>query len=150
MPNPAKNSPVAEQVKAMLSSDTDPVALKCAKVALTAADSRGGVMRWQNPEDNAIIITRMVLDVTTKARASCTVDAGTARSGNVSSDNLIDGLDVGAAAGPFDNIADKGVNGKERQRLDARGGATDYVTASRSTGAAAGLAGNAYIFYHEV
>ena len=150
MPNPAKNSPVAEQVKAMLSSDTDPVALKCARVALTASDSRGGVMRWQNPEDNAIIITRMVLDVTTKTSAACTVDAGTARSGTVSSNNLIDGLDVGAAAGPFDNIADKGVNGKERQRLDAKGGATDFVTASRATGAAAGLAGNAYILYHEV
>ncbi len=150
MPNPAKNSPVAEQVKAMLSADTDPVALKCARVALAAADSRGGVMRWQNPEDNAIIITRLVLDVTTKAPAACTVDAGTARSGNVSSNNLIDGLDVGAAAGPFDNMADKGVNGRERQRLDARGGTTDFVTASRATGAAAGLAGNAYIFYHEV
>ncbi|MCE2405793.1 MAG: hypothetical protein J4F43_11655 [Dehalococcoidia bacterium] len=150
MANPAKNSPVAEQVTAMLSSDTNPVALKCAGVALTAADSKGGVMRWQNPEDSAIVITRVVLDVTSKTGAACTLDVGVARSGNISSDNLIDGLDVGAAAGPFDNIADKGVNGKERQRLDAKGGTTDYVTASKATGATGGLAGNAYIFYYQV
>ena len=34
MANPQKNNPVAEQVKDLMSSDTTPVALKCAKVAL--------------------------------------------------------------------------------------------------------------------
>ena len=147
MANPDKNSPVAEQVTAMLSSDTNPVALKCAKVALAASDSEGGVFRWQNPEDSAIVITRVVLHVTARAAAACTLDVGT--TGAVSSDDLLDGLDVNAATGAFDNIADKGVNGKERQRLDAKGGATDYVTASKATGATVGLAGNAYIFYYE-
>ena len=38
----------------------------------------------------------------------------------------------------------------ERQRLDAKGGTTDYITASKASGATAGLVGNAYIFYVEV
>ena len=150
MANPAKNSPVAEQVKDLLSSDSTPVAQKCAKVALAAADAAAGVLSWQNPESSAIVITCMVLDVTTAATAACTLDVGTDGDGTGSSDVLLDGLDVNAAAGVFDNIADKGTNGKERQRLDAKGGTTDYVTASKASGATAGLVGNAYIFYHEV
>ena len=150
MANPAKNSPVAEQVKDLLSSDSTPVAQKCAKVALAAADAAAGVLSWQNPESSAIVITRMVLDVTTAATAACTLDVGTDGDGTGSSDVLLDGLDVNAAAGVFDNIADKGTNGKEPQRLDAKGGTTDYVTASKASGATAGLVGNAYIFYHEV
>ena len=150
MANPAKNSPVAEQVKDLLSSDTTPVAQKCAKVVLTAADGAAGVFSWQNPEDSAIVITRLVLDVTTKATAACTVDVGTDGAGTGSSDNLVDVQAVNAATGVFDNIADKGSSGKERQRLDAKGGTTDYVTASKATGATAGLVGNAYVFYHEV
>ena len=150
MANPEKNSPVAEQVKDMLSSDTNPVALKCAKVALANADTAGGVLAWQNPESSAIILVRVVIDRTTKSTGACTLDVGTAANGTTSSDNLIDGLDVGTATGVGDNIEDKGTNGKSRQRMDAKGGATDYITASKATGAAAGLAGNAYIFYHEV
>ena len=150
MANPEKNSPVAEQVKDMLSSDTTPVAVKCAKVALATSDAAGGVVAWQNPESNAIVITRVVVDLTTKATAACTVDIGSAANATTSADNLLDGLDVNAATGVFDNIADKGTNGKEKQRLDAKGGTTDHVTASKATGAAAGLVGNAYIFYQEV
>ncbi len=150
MANPQKNSPVAEQVKDLLSSDTTPVALKCAKVALATADTAGGVFGWQNPESNAIIVVRAVIDLTTKSTSACTVDIGSAANATTSSDDLLDGLDVNAATGVFDNIADKGTNGKEKQRVDAKGGTTDHVTASKATGAAAGLVGNAYIFYHEV
>ena len=150
MANPEKNSPVAEQVKDLLSSDTTPVSLQCAKVALAASDSAAGVFSWQNPESAAILISRVVVDLTTAATAACTIDFGTAGDGTGSSDDLLDGLDVNTASGVFDNIADKGTNGKELQRLDAKGGTTDYVTASKATGATAGLVGNAYIFYHEV
>ena len=150
MANPAKNSPVAEQVKDLMTSDTTPIALKCAKVALATGTGAGGVFGWQNPESAAIVVTRVIVDLTTKATAAATVDIGTAANATTSADNLLDGLDVNAATGVFDNIADKGTNGKEKQRLDAKGGSTDHVTASQATGAVAGLAGNAYIFYHEV
>ena len=150
MANPEKNSPVAEQVKDMLSSDTTPVAVKCAKVALAAADTAGGILAWQNPETTAILVLRILIDVTTAATAACTADFGAAANATTSADNLLDGLDVNTATSLFDNVSDGGTSGKARQRLDAKGGATDYVTGSKATGAAAGLAGSAYIFYVQV
>ena len=151
MANPAKNSPVAEQLKDFLTSDTTPVALKCAKVALGSADTAGGgILAWQNPESSAIVVARLVIDRTTKSTGACTADFGTAANGTTSSDNLLDGVDVGAAAGIEDNIENKGTSGKARQRVDAKGGTTDYITGSKATGAAAGLVGNVYILYYEV
>ena len=150
MANPEKNSPVAEQLKDLMTSDTTPVALKCAKVALGNVDTAGGILSWQNPEAGAIMVVRLVIDRTTKSTGACTADFGTAGDGTTSSDNLMDAVDVGATAAIEDNIDNQGTNGKARQRLDAKGGTTDYITGSKATGAAAGLAGNAYIFYVEV
>jgi len=116
-----------------------------AKVALAALDTGGGVLAWQNPESVSIIISRIELDVTTAATAAATIDVGTtATSAATSIDNLIDGLDVNAATGVFDNITDKGTNGKSKQKL-ASG---KWVTGSKASGACAGLAGYAYIHYH--
>ena len=118
---------------------------KIARVALAALDTGGGVLAWANPEAGSILITRVVLDVTTKATGACTVDIGTtAASAATSSDTLIDGLDVGTATGVFDSITDKGTNGKSRQKL-ATG---KWVTGSMASGAAAGLVGVAYIHYN--
>lgn len=115
------------------------------RVALGALDAAGGVLAWQNPHENSIIIDRIILDVTTVATAACTIDVGTtATSAATSSDNLIDGLDVNSAAGVFDNLGNAGTNGKTRQKLAAG----KWITASKASGAAAGLVGYAYIFYH--
>jgi hypothetical protein len=117
---------------------------KIVKVALAAADTGGGVLAWANPESSSIIIIRVVLDVTTKSTGACTLDIGTtATNATTSSDNLMDGLDVGTAAGTFDNIEDQGTNGTSRQKL-ASG---KWITASKASGAAAGLVGYAYIEY---
>lgn len=117
---------------------------KIAKVALGAADTAGGVLSWANPEADSIIITRLLINVTTKATAACTLDFGTtATNGTTTSANLIDGIDVNTATGLFDNITDKGTDGKSKQLL-APG---KWVTGSKSTGAAAGLVGYAYIEY---
>lgn len=121
--------------------------VKVARVALTALDTGGGVFAWANPEAGSIIISRVELDVTTKSTAACTVDIGTtAASATTSSDNLIDGLDIGTAAVVADNITDKGSSGKSRQKL-ATG---KWVTGSMASGAAAGTVGFAYIFYHVI
>ena len=119
--------------------------VKVARVQLAQVNTGGGVFSWANPETSAILIDRVVVDVTTKATAACSIDIGTtATDGTTSSDNLIDGLDVNNAAGVFDNITDKGGNGKSRQKL-ASG---KWVTASVSGGgASAGLVGFAYIHY---
>lgn len=117
---------------------------KVARVALGTGTSGGGVFAWQNPEAGAIAVTRVLLDVTTAATAAATVDVGTtATSATTSSDTLIDGLDVNAAAGLFSNLKNPGTNGKADQRL-ASG---KWVTASQASGAVAGLVGYAYIEY---
>jgi hypothetical protein len=112
------------------------------RVALGTGTSGGGVFAWQNTTGAAILVTRVLLDVTTATTGACTVDIGTtATSATTSSDTLIDGLDVNAAAGVFDNITDKGTNGKSRQRL-ASG---KWVTGSQASGAIAGIVGYVYI-----
>lgn len=118
---------------------------KSVKVALaSAADTGGAVLAWQNPEAGAIAIDRIRLDVTTAATGAATIDVGaTPTSATTSADNLIDGLDVNAATGLFDNLKNGGTNGKASQRLAAG----KWITASRASGAVAGLAGYAYIDY---
>ena len=131
------NKPIQEQ-----SADGNARAYLVERVALVASDAAGGVFTWTNYHDTAILVHRVVVDVTTAATAACTLDIGVSTT-VASADNLLDGLDVNAATGTFDNITDKGTNGKSRQRL-ASG---KYITASKASGAAAGLAGYAYIFY---
>lgn len=118
---------------------------KVVKVALTALDTGGGIFSWKNDEEGAaIIVTRLLLDITTKTTGACTLDAGTtAASATTVSDNLIDGLDINAATGQFDNLGNAGTNGKTRQKLADDG----WVTGSMKTGAAAGLVGSVYIEY---
>jgi len=119
--------------------------VKVARVALANVNTGGGIFSWANPEASAVLIDRVVVDVTTKATAACAIDIGTtATNGTTSSDNLIDGLDVNNAVGVFDNITDKGTNGKSRQKINSG----KWVTASVSGGgASAGLVGFAYIHY---
>ena len=121
---------------------------KVASLALDGATihaAAGGVIAWQNPESSSIIITRAILDITTKATDGvATLDVGTtAVSAATTSDNLIDGQDVGAATGTFDNITEKGTNGKSRQKLAAG----KWVTVDEKTNDATGLVGTLYIHY---
>jgi hypothetical protein len=117
---------------------------KVVRVALGVADTGGGVFAWANPEAAAILIKRIILDVTTKATSACTLDVGTtATNATTVSDTLLNGVDVGTAAGVFDNIDNQGTNGTSVQKL-ASG---KWITASKASGAAAGLAGYAYIEY---
>ena|GEM_PF-2385833 len=115
------------------------------KVALTAGASTdpGATLKWQNPEGARIIITRLILDITTEATGVATVDAGTDDDGADSSDNLIDGGDVGSAAVVLDNLENGGDNGKMKQALDSG----EYITITPSA-TTAGMVGNALIEYY--
>jgi len=91
------------------------------------------------------LINKVVLDVTTQSTGACTVDIGVAADATTSNDTLIDGLSV-AASGVFDNITDKGTNGKTCKKATS----SQYVTISKASGASAGIVGNAYIHYTEL
>jgi hypothetical protein len=122
--------------------------VKVAKVALTGGLENAFAFNWQNPEITAIFVQRILLDVTHVAgTAGAIMNIGTAASTGTGSDNLIDGVDIQASVGLFDNVESKGANGKSRQRMDANGGATDWVCGQILTAAGSALTGNVYIEY---
>lgn len=141
--------------KGKLFIDSVPVTMSAAEInratkkvtgALAAVDTGGGIFSWQNPESGDILIKHVAMVVTTKTTGACTVDVGaTSVNATTSSDNLIDGKDINVAAGTFTNIESAGTNGKFAQRL-ASG---KWVTASKASGASAGLVGT-YEIYYEV
>ena len=117
------------------------------KVALTAVTgtTAGGVVSLLNPEGADLIITRLIVVVTTKSTGAATCDFGVAANGTTSSDILLDGVDVGTAAGTFDNVENQGTNGKSAVKWSS----TQYLTGTASA-SLAGLVGNAYIEYVRV
>lgn len=120
--------------------------VKVATVTMSDTSGNAGMLAWQNPESSDIIVERVIIDVTTEATGAANIDVGTDGDGTGTSDNLIDGADIGSAAVVLDNIDDQGTNGKSKQRLDANGGTTDYITATASADPA-GFVGVAYIQY---
>jgi len=115
--------------------------------SLTASDTAGAVFNWQNDQDDVVIVDAILVDVTTVATVACTLDIGyTATSAATSSDTMIDGVDVNGATGVFNHIVNNGGNGKGAVRM-AKG---KWITASKKTGAAAGLVGKWYLHYRKI
>jgi hypothetical protein len=108
--------------------------------ALASADTAGGVIAIANPFETDVIVTDIMIDVTTAATGSATIDVGIAADGTTSSDVLLDGVNVGAGgdgARVYNDKKDAGTNG-----IGAKVWTTSqYLTASKATGACAGLVG---------
>lgn len=115
------------------------------RVPLVASDAAGGVFAWANPAGASIIVTNVVVNVTTASSGACTLDVGIAADAVTSNDTFIDGVSV-AATGAKDVIKDAGTNGVACQQVTS----SQYITASKATGATSGLAGFAYIYWHVV
>jgi hypothetical protein len=125
----------------------DAAGLKIAKGSLKAGDTDDFAFTWQNPEASKIIVTRVLINITTAGgTGSSVLDVGVVADATSTADTLIDGLNLNAT-GIFDNITDKGANGKSRQVVDEKGGATDHITGRILEQDAAALAGKYYIFY---
>lgn len=118
-----------------------------AEVKVAASKTSGQIVSIQNPEKVPVMVERaFVLVDTTGSSAACTVNMGIATT-STSSDNLIDGLSLNVVPiGLYDNIEDKGSNGKSRQYM----GATDYWTVSVATGDANGFEGKFFCSYHKI
>jgi len=135
------------QVMAAFGTVTFDRGLKIAVKTLSGATIHAGVDAWQNPEAGSIIITRVVIDRTTKSTGASSLDVGTtAVSATTASDNLLDGLVSSATEATEDNINDAGVNGKARQKLAS----AKWVTFKEASGDMTGLVGKAYIHYHTI
>lgn len=70
----------------------------------------GAVLKLQNTTGKDLIVTDVILSVTTAAAAANSIDLGVDDGGDVSSDNLIDGLAMNAV-GVHCNAANHGNNG---------------------------------------
>ena len=118
-----------------------PITNNVARVILEDDDGDGGVFAWENPIDADLIIKRVMIHITEESDNASTIDVGTAADATTSSDNLLDGLDTGAAEGIFDNIDDQGTNGESVQVLEEG----EFITATQASGDVSDLEGVAYI-----
>jgi hypothetical protein len=117
---------------------------KLVKVKVVSLFGAGSTaFSFQHAEATAIIVHRLIVDVTTKTDGACTLDCGFATASSTTNDSLIDGLDVGAAAGTFDNIQNPGSNGKPLQKVAV----SSWVNGRVASGALTGLVGKVYIHY---
>ncbi len=117
---------------------------------LIPGNANAFAFNWQNPHANPIIVTRVFLDITTPGGvAAGELDVGSAAASGVNSDNLIDGCDPDVQT-VYDNLGDPGANGKMKVRLDANGGADDWLTCQILLQNQGALAGKYYIEYIEV
>jgi hypothetical protein len=117
--------------------------IRKAKVALAATAGAGGLLAWLNPEPVTIFVIRLVINLTTKSTGASTAAFGSAVNGTTSSNNLLDAVNLGAAAGVFDNYVNHGAAGLAMVAVPAG----QYVTGSQASGAVAGLVGQAHILY---
>jgi len=94
-------------------------------VKLTLGSSPGtcGVLAWPSPFAEDVVIGKAIVKI--EAASTGGLDIGVGASATAFSDNLLDSVST-SATGVFDNITDKGTNGRSRQLLAA--GA--YVTAT--------------------
>ena len=143
MADPQRDAPIGEILSALFPASGTAVIPKVVKVALGQAAGNAGVLAWQNPESVGVLAA-VVIDITT-AQSGQTADVGVDGDGTGTSDTLLDGVSL-AATGALSSFADAGSNGAAFRKLDAKGGTSDYVTATAS-GTPSALVGNAYIVY---
>ena len=143
MADPQRDAPIGEILTGLFPASGTAVLPKAAKAPLAQTAGNAGVLSWQNPEPVAVLAA-VVIDVTAAA-AGQTADVGVDKDGAGSSDNLLDGVSL-AKIGALSSFANSGTHGAAFRKVDARGGAHDYITATASADPSA-LAGNAYVIY---
>jgi hypothetical protein len=74
------------------------------------------------------------------------LDIGAAADAVTGSNNLIDGIDANTP-GYYDNISNVAGSGKAIQYMDAKGGATDFITVQDMVANCPNLAGTVDVFY---
>jgi hypothetical protein len=122
-----------------------------ADIALTAGNANDFAFAWQNPNEEAIMVEKVVIDVTTPGGTVASVlDVDVVANATSTGDDIIDGVDLNATATYDSSCVADDVGGNANQksiRCDANGGANDYVTGKILVANAASLVGRAYIHY---
>jgi len=107
--------------------------------ALTASDTVAEVFQLTNSYGSDLIVTRAMIQVTTVSSGACTIDVGAGSGASTSYDNLLDGIDVNGSTGVSDNL--KSMHAGDSGRSVVIWKSTEYINASKKTGATSGLVG---------
>lgn len=94
------------------------------KLTLGSSPGTGGVLAWASPFPEDVVVGKTIVKI--EAASTGTLKIGTGASSTAYGDNLIDSLST-SATGVFDNITDKGTNGRSRQLLSAG----SYITCTQ-------------------
>ncbi|MDP6549852.1 MAG: hypothetical protein QF659_07260 [Dehalococcoidia bacterium] len=142
--------PTAEAVKNMIppaQSGIDYVMKRYIVEALASGNANANAFAVQNPETVDCLITNVVLDITTAGgTASSVLDVDVETSATGTGDDIIDSLDLNAAA-VSDRHNAAGTNGGAPVKWHKKGGTNDYVTGKILAQNAASLAGTVVIEY---
>ena len=108
---------------------------------------------WQNPESVAILANQVILNITTVGgTGSSVMDVGVGSGPTETGDTILDGIDINADA-VYSSLS-AGVSGsnatENSHRVDANGGANDYITGKILVADASGLVGRYAIKYMKV
>lgn len=115
--------------------------LRVEKIALGDADTPGGILAWQNPEGEDILVTGVTLYLATSLADPDGMDGievGTAPDATTSASNLNVGYGL-------DHDGDPYIGASNTAAVLPAG---HFVTASVNSGTAAGIAGYLYIYWH--
>lgn len=101
---------------------------------------------WQNPESSAILVQRVIVDVTTVASAASVMDVGVVAGATSTAATIFDDIPLNAEA-VYDHalVSGEGLGGVHK--MDANGGTNDWITGKALTQASTGLVGKYYLEY---
>jgi hypothetical protein len=142
--------PTTEAVKNMISPDQSGVAYVAKRYVvedLASGNANAFAFAVQNPEGVDCVVTNVIVDITTAGgTASSVLDVDVVGNATATGDDIIDGLDLNAAA-MGDRHANAGSNGGAPVKWDKNGGTNDYVTGKILVQNAASLVGKVIIEY---
>lgn len=142
--------PTTEAVKNMISPDQSGVAYVAKRYLvedLASGNANAFAFAVQNPEGVDCVVTNVIVDITTAGgTASSVLDVDAVGNATATGDDIIDGLDLNAAA-MGDRHANAGSNGGAPVKWDKNGGTNDYVTGKILVQNAASLVGKVIIEY---
>jgi len=143
--HPVRDTDIAANMDVIDAAYQDGV--KVAKGDLEAGLVNSIAFAWQNPESSAILVQRVIIDVTTIATtAGAIMDVGVVASATATAATIFDDIAI-HTKGVYDHLFVSGAGAGGVHKMDANGGSNDYITGKALTQASTGLVGKYYIEY---
>jgi hypothetical protein len=125
---------------------TDQGGVRVASGDLAAVNANSMAFTWQNPEAVAILVQRVIIDVTTQATAAAVMDVAVVASAADTAATIFDDLTLNSAA-VYDHSLESGTGLGGVHKMDEKGGANDWITGKTLAQNGTDLVGKYYIEY---